>query len=25
VMLHDLKSSGALAYLDLTREVIRHE
>ena len=25
VMLHDLKSTGALAYLDLTREVIRHE
>jgi len=25
VMLHELKSSGALAYLDLTREVIRHE
>jgi chromosome partitioning protein len=25
VMLHDLRSSGALAYLDLTREVIRHE
>jgi chromosome partitioning protein len=25
VMLHDVRSSGALAYLDLTREVIRHE
>jgi chromosome partitioning protein len=25
VMLHDLRSAGALAYLDLTREVIRHE
>ena len=25
VMLHDLRSSGALAYLDLTREVVRHE
>src|SRR5213593_3574305 len=25
VMLHDLRSSGAIAYLDLTREVIRHE
>ena len=25
VMLHDLRSTGALAYLDLTREVIRHE
>jgi len=25
VMLHDLKSSGAVAYLDLTREVLKHE
>jgi chromosome partitioning protein len=25
VMLHDLKSSGAIAYLDLTREVLNHE
>jgi chromosome partitioning protein len=25
VMLHDLRSSGAIAYLELTREVIRHE
>jgi chromosome partitioning protein len=25
VMLHDLRSNGALAYLDLTREVIQHE
>ena len=25
VMLHDLKSSGSIAYLDLTREVLRHE
>jgi len=25
VMLHDLRSSGALAYLELTREVLRHE
>ncbi len=25
VMLHDLRSSGSMAYLDLTREVIRHE
>jgi chromosome partitioning protein len=25
VMLHDLRSSGALAYLELTREVIKHE
>jgi chromosome partitioning protein len=25
VMFHDLRSSGALAYLELTREVIRHE
>ena len=25
VMLHDLKSSGSIAYLDLTREVLHHE
>jgi chromosome partitioning protein len=25
VMLHDLRSSGALAYLELTKEVLRHE
>jgi chromosome partitioning protein len=25
VMLHDLKSSGAIAYLELTREVLTHE
>jgi chromosome partitioning protein len=25
VMLHDLRSSGSMAYLELTREVIRHE
>ena len=25
VMLHDLRSSGAIAYLDLTREVLKHE
>jgi len=25
VMLHDLKSNGAIAYLDLTKEVLRHE
>jgi len=25
VMLHDLRSSGAIAYLELTREVLRHE
>jgi chromosome partitioning protein len=25
VMLHDLRSTGALAYLELTREVLRHE
>jgi len=25
VMLHDLRSSGAMAYLDLTREVLKHE
>jgi chromosome partitioning protein len=25
VMLHDLKSSGAVAYLELTKEVLRHE
>jgi chromosome partitioning protein len=25
VMFHDLRSSGAIAYLELTREVIRHE
>jgi len=25
VMLHDLRSSGSLAYLDLTREVLTHE
>jgi chromosome partitioning protein len=25
VMLHDLRSSGALAYLELTREVLKHE
>jgi chromosome partitioning protein len=25
VMLHDLRSSGSIAYLDLTREVLRHE
>jgi chromosome partitioning protein len=25
VMVHDLRSSGAIAYLELTREVIRHE
>jgi chromosome partitioning protein len=25
VMLHDLRSSGSIAYLELTREVIRHE
>jgi len=25
VMLHDLKSSGSLAYLELTREVLAHE
>jgi len=24
-MLHDLRSNGSIAYLDLTREVIRHE
>jgi chromosome partitioning protein len=25
VMLHDLKSSGSTAYLELTREVLNHE
>jgi chromosome partitioning protein len=25
VMLHDLKSSGSIAYLELTKEVLRHE
>jgi chromosome partitioning protein len=25
VMLHDLRSNGAIAYLELTREVLRHE
>ena len=25
VMLHDLKSSGSIAYLELTREVLNHE
>ena len=25
VMLHDLRSSGALAYLELTREVLKHD
>jgi len=25
VMLHDLRSSGAIAYLELTREVLAHE
>jgi chromosome partitioning protein len=25
VMLHDVRSSGAIAYLDLTREVLKHE
>ena len=25
IMLHDLRSSGAIAYLELTREVLRHE
>ena len=25
IMLHDLKSPGAIAYLELTREVLRHE
>jgi chromosome partitioning protein len=25
VMLHDLRSSGSIAYLDLTREVLKHE
>jgi chromosome partitioning protein len=25
VMLHDLRSNGSIAYLDLTREVIKHE
>ena len=25
VMLHDLKSSGSIAYLELTREVLKHE
>ena len=25
VMLHDLRSSGSVAYLELTREVLRHE
>ena len=25
VMLHDIRSSGAIAYLDLTREVLKHE
>jgi chromosome partitioning protein len=25
VLLHDLRSSGALAYLELTREVLKHE
>lgn len=25
VMLHDLRSNGSIAYLDLTREVLRHE
>jgi hypothetical protein len=24
-MLHDLKSQGAVAYLELTREVFKHE
>jgi hypothetical protein len=24
-MLHDLRSTGALAYLELTREVLKHE
>ena len=25
IMLHDLRSNGSIAYLDLTREVLRHE
>jgi len=25
VMLHDLRSNGAIAYLELTREVLKHE
>ena len=25
IMLHDLRSSGAIAYLELTREVLKHE
>jgi chromosome partitioning protein len=25
VMLHDLRSSGAIAYIELTKEVLRHE
>jgi chromosome partitioning protein len=25
VMLHDLKSSGSVAYLELTREVLHHD
>ena len=25
VMLHDLRSTGAIAYLELTREVLKHE
>jgi hypothetical protein len=24
-MLHDLRSSGSLAYLELTKEVLQHE
>jgi chromosome partitioning protein len=25
VMLHDLRSSGSIAYLELTKEILRHE
>jgi hypothetical protein len=25
VMVHDLRSSGAIAYLELTREMIKHD
>ena len=25
VMLHDVRSNGSIAYLDLTREVLKHE
>jgi chromosome partitioning protein len=25
VMLHDLRSSGSIAYIELTKEVLRHE